>query len=124
MNRDGFTLIEVIVGMMILVVAVVALAGTTGFVGLQIRAADLRTDRSLARQQVIERLHATDFDTLDDVAKGSGVAHDGYTIWWDVSSLRWALKEVAVYTEGPGYRDGRYRTSIEDTVTVRIARPN
>ena len=124
MNRDGFTLVEVIVGMMILVIAAVALAGSTGYVGMQLQASDLRTNRMMARQQVIEELHAMQFDNVVNRAQGSATMRDGFSVWWDVSSLRWALKDVAIYTEGPGFRDGRFSGTLRDTVNVRIARPN
>jgi prepilin-type N-terminal cleavage/methylation domain-containing protein len=124
MNRGGFTLVEVIVGMLILSVGVIGLASSTGYVSLQLQAADLRTDRSMARQQVVESLHAMDFTALDDVDKASGETIGRFTVWWDVESLRWAIKEVDVYTEGPGFRNGHREASVRDTVTVRIARPN
>jgi prepilin-type N-terminal cleavage/methylation domain-containing protein len=124
MNREGFSLIEVIIGMMILVVAAVALAGSTGYVGMQLQASDLRTNRMMARQQVIEELSSTPFDNVLTVSQGSAVIRDGFTIWYDVSSLRWALKEIEVYTEGPGFRNGRFSGTLRDTVRVRIARPN
>ncbi|MEJ2504063.1 MAG: prepilin-type N-terminal cleavage/methylation domain-containing protein [Gemmatimonadota bacterium] len=124
MSRDGFTLVEVIIGMMILVIAAVALAGSTGYVGMQLQASDLRTNRQMARQQVIEELHAVPFDNVTTLAQGSATSRDGFDIWWDVSAVRWALKEVAVYTEGPGFSNGRFQRTVRDTVEVRIARPN
>lgn len=123
MNRDGFTLIEVIVALLIFAVAILALTSSTGFVGLQMQAADLRTERSVAQQQTLEEFRATDFDDILTVSKGSGNTLNGYQVWWDVRPLEWALKEIHVYTEGPGFRDGRRREGIQDTLVVRLARP-
>jgi prepilin-type N-terminal cleavage/methylation domain-containing protein len=123
MNRDGFTLIEVIVALLIFAVAILALTSSTGFVGLQMQAADLRTERSVARQQALEQLRAQDFDGILSAAKSMGHATNGYQVWWDVVDLQWALKEVRIYTEGPGFRDGRRQDVIEDTLVVRLARP-
>lgn len=123
MNRDGFTLIEVIVALLIFAVAILALTSSTGFVGLQMQAADLRTERSVARQQALEKLRAQDFDDILSATKGAGHDVNGYQVWWDVQSLQWALKEVRMYTEGPGFRDGRRQDSMEDTLVVRLARP-
>lgn len=122
MNRDGFTLVEMIIGMLIFAVGVLGLVGSTAFVSLQINAADMRTERSMARQQVVEELRTTDFDAVQTVAKASGTAVGDYTIWWDVSELDWALKQVTLYTEGPAFRDSRRTPAVVDTVNVRIAR--
>ncbi|NIP80991.1 MAG: prepilin-type N-terminal cleavage/methylation domain-containing protein, partial [Gemmatimonadetes bacterium] len=70
MNRDGFSLVEIIVGMLILVVGVLGLASSTGFVAMQIEAADLRTERTVAYQQVAERLRSADFDNVQSRAPG------------------------------------------------------
>lgn len=121
-NREGFSLIEIIVGMMIFVVAVLALASSTGFVAMQIQAADLRTERSVAYQQATERLHATDFDAIVTKAQGDAVTVGDYTVWWDVSSMDWSLKQVDLYTQGPAFRGGQRLPAVVDTVTIRIAR--
>lgn len=123
MNRDGFTLIEVIVGMLIFVVGVMALASTTGFVSLQLQAADLRTERNVAYQQITERLHATPFDSVRTRTQANATTAGAYSMWWDVDSLRWALKQVHVYSQGPAFREGRRHESVVDTLTFRIARP-
>lgn len=123
MNRDGFTMIEIVVGMMILVVGVLAMASTTGFVSMQMQVAELRTDRSVVQQQTMERLRGVDFDNLATVAKADGITVGDYTVWWRVDSLRWALKEVSVYTEGPGFHGGARQDGVVDTLRVRLARP-
>lgn len=122
-NREGFTLIEVMVAMVIFVVAILALASSTGFVGMQMQAADLRTERAAAQQQAVERLHAMEFEGLQSTAKGAGESLDDYTIWWQVRSVRWALKEVELYTEGPAFQGGKREAVVVDTLTFRIARP-
>lgn len=122
MNRDGFTLVELIVAMMIFMVGVLALASTTGFVGLQLRAADLRTERSLAHQQAMEEIRSKPFDDILTASKGAGAEIGDYTVWWDVNDVQWALKNVAVYTEGPGFRAGYRDPAVVDTITVRISR--
>lgn len=122
MNRDGFTLIEMMVGLLIFTIGVLALAGSTAFVTLQIGVADLRTERTMARQQVVEQLRSTDFEAVQSVAKASGAVVGDYTVWWDVAELDWALKQVTLYTEGPAFRDSRRTAGVMDTVNVRIPR--
>lgn len=124
MNRDGFTLIEVIVGMLIFMVGVLALAASTGFVSTQLQAADLRTERSIAYQQAVERLHSLDYDTeLVTRAPGDAVTMGDYQIWWEVAPVGWGLKEIDVISEGPGYQNGRLVPTVLDELTIRIARP-
>lgn len=123
MNRDGFSMIEVIVGMMIFVIGVLALASSTGFVAMQIEAADLRSERNAAVQTVTERMRAGDFDAITTRPAGDAIVAGSYAVWWDVTDLEWAHKEISLYMQGPGYRDGKVDRTIVDTTTVRLARP-
>ena len=123
MNRDGFSMIEVIVGMMIFVVGVLALASSTGFVAMQIEAADLRSERNVAVQTVTERMRAGDFDAISTRPAGDAVSAAGYSVWWDVTELEWAHKEITLYVQGPGYQHGKMHRGVVDTTTVRLARP-
>lgn len=123
MSRSGFSLIEVMVGMLIFAVGVLALSASTGYMGLQIRAADMRTERSVTFQQVSEQLQAKQFDEVVDLNESDAMVIGSYEAWWDVDSLSWALKEVSIFTEGPGFVDGQRADEVEDTLIVRIARP-
>lgn len=124
MNRDGFSLIEVMIGMLIFVVGVLALAATTGFVSVQLQAANLRSDRSIVNQQAAERLRAVDFETgVVDLAAADAIALGEYSVWWEVDEIDWDLREVAIISEGPAYREGQRQTAVVDTMTIRIARP-
>ena len=121
MNRNGFSLIEIIVGMLIFAVGVLALSASTGYVSLQLQSADLRTERNAAYQQVAEQLHAMQFDNV--VSQAPGVDVGEYSVSWSVQSLSWALKEIELYNEGPGFNGGRRVDSVTDTLIIRIARP-
>lgn len=123
MNRSGFSLIEVMVGMLIFVIGIMALAASTGFVSMQLLASDIRTERNVANQRVIEQLRALHFDSVQTRAAGSASTFGHYAMWWDVTTLRWQLKEVSIYSDGPGFQDGRRVESVTDTLVVRIARP-
>lgn len=121
-NRSGVGLIEVMIGMLVLTVGVLALAGSTTFVAVQLQAADLRTERQVARQQVFEELRAKPHDDVVSLAEGDAVDRGSYTLWWEVSDPSWSLKEVEVYTRGPSMRGGERRVEVVDTVRFRIAR--
>lgn len=122
MNRDGFSLIEVIVGMLIFVMGVLVLGVTTGFVSMALHSSDLRTERSVAHQRVAERLYAEDFDAVQTRAEGDAVTVGSYGVWWNVASLQYALKEVELISAGPAVVDGQRHPTVNDTVVFRIAR--
>lgn len=121
-NRDGFSLIEIIVGMLIFVMGVLVLGVTTGFVSMQLQSSDLRTERSVAHQRVAERLYAEDFDAVQTRTQGDAVTVGTYAVWWNVQSLQWSLKEVELISEGPAIVDGQRHPAVQDTVVFRIAR--
>ena len=73
MNRDGVGLIEVIIGILILAVGILAMAASTTFVQVQLWSADMRTERSVARQQVLEELRAAPFDSVATRAEADAV---------------------------------------------------
>lgn len=122
MNRDGVGLIEVIIGILILAVGILAMAASTTFVQVQLWSADMRTERSVARQQVLEELRSVPFDSVVTRAEADAVTRGNYTLWWDATSLRWELKEVEIYARGPAVRNGERETGVVDTMAFRIAR--
>ncbi|HUG41819.1 MAG TPA: prepilin-type N-terminal cleavage/methylation domain-containing protein, partial [Longimicrobiales bacterium] len=119
MNRDGFSLIEIIIGMLIFVMGVLVLGVSTGFVGMQLQSSDLRTERSVAHQRVAERLYAEDFDAVQTRAQGDAVTVGSYGVWWNVQSLQYALKEVELISAGPAIVDGQRHATVNDTVVFR-----
>ena len=122
MNRAGVGLIEVIIGMLILAVGVLAIAAATTFVQVQLWSADMRTERSVARQQVLEEMRAIHFDSIQTRAESDAVSRGEYELWWDVTSLNWSLKEVDLIARGSAVRNGERQTTFQDTMTFRIAR--
>lgn len=125
MNRQGVGLIEVIVGMLVMTVGVLALAGSTSFVAVQIQAADMRTERSVARQQVLEELRAQPHDDVlnSSLSEANAVTRGAYSVWWTASEVSWSLMELEMYTRGPSPRGPDRRNIVVDTVTYRLARP-
>jgi Tfp pilus assembly protein PilV len=123
MNRDGFSVIEVLIGLIILTFGVLALASSTGYISTQVRVADVRTERSTAYNAAAEELRAMDFDSVKDVTYANAHTISRYKVWWSVNSLHWALKNVTLYSEGPGFVGSRLSQVARDTLSIRIARP-
>ena len=120
-DRGGFTLVEVIIAVVILAVGLLGLAGTTGWVVRQTAFADATTERSAARQSVVESIRAT---PLDQVADGSRTV-DQFTITWTVTASTADSKTIEVVTVGPGLGSGggalpSMQDNISDTFTFQM----
>ena len=123
-NANGFTLVEIIVATMVLAVGMLAMAASTGYISAEIRNSTWNTQRTMAREEVIERLRATPFDNV--ATNATAVAIGRYNMTWTVSSVAGSqhLKQVIVIASGPAYRLGRgARTTVVDSVAVTLARP-
>lgn len=121
-SQAGFTLVEVIIAIVILAVGLLAMATTSIYATTQVRVAGLKTEQSLAVQEVVERLRAMPYRDVDDVAEGSAQQIGSFELWWDVSMESQYLKRIEIYTSGPGYRNnGGWVQEAVDTFTVDIA---
>ncbi|MBI4544080.1 MAG: prepilin-type N-terminal cleavage/methylation domain-containing protein [Gemmatimonadetes bacterium] len=121
--QPGFTLVEVMVALVVLTISMLALASTLGFLLMQVRNADVRSERAAALQQVIETLRATPYDNLQDRLETAPAVVGSFQIWWSVSTTSRDLKRIALYTRGPAYLAGEgWVRAAQDTFEVSIAR--
>ena len=122
-DREGFTLIEVLIAMVIMTVGLLAMAGLTAFITLQLRVSQMRAERMTALQQRIEWLRSTDYATLATRAKADADTAGDFIVWWNATSLGANLTELQLYTEGPGYlQDVGWSNEVQDTFIFTIAR--
>jgi hypothetical protein len=99
-----------------------ALATTSIFATTQVKIADLKTERSLAVQEVVEQLRAGPWTAVSNRALSNGTTAGSYRVWWRVTPINANLRRVDVFTRGPGYISGEGWTSMDtDTFTVEIA---
>lgn len=123
MNRQGVGLIEVIIAMFVLTVGVLALAGSTSYVAVQIEGSDMRTERHVARQQVFEELLTKPYEEAQvSLSEANALTRGEYSVWWTSTDIDWALLEVELYTRGPSPKGAGRRNIVVDTVHYRIAR--
>ena len=120
--REGFTIVEVLIAIVILAVGMLALATTSIFATTQVKVADLKTEQSLAVQEAVEQLRAGPYASVVSRPFSNAVVAGSYRVWWGVNQLNPNLRRVNVFTQGPGYISGRGWTSVDtDTFTVEIA---
>lgn len=119
---NGFSLVEVMVAMIILTVGMLAMAASSGYIAAEINNATWNTQRSMAREQIVEQLKATPFDSVLTTTAPQQVGR--YSMTWQVAQIGAALKQVQVVASGPGYRMGRgTRSTVVDTIVVSVVRP-
>lgn len=122
-SREGFSLVELMVAVIILAFGVLGMAGTTMYVVRQVTAADLETERSAALQSGLERIRAIPFDSL---AAGSDSVGE-YAISWEIVNQTKQAAEVDLITVGPGSAGSqggmaKIRKDVTDTFTITVIR--
>lgn len=123
-NREGFSLVEVIVAMVILTFGMLAMAASTGYISGQMRSAAFDTKRNIARQQVIEQLRGTFFASI--ATNSTGLSVGPYTVTWSVTSSTAATKDLNIITSGPAYGRSSSKATMAtavDTARVVITSP-
>jgi prepilin-type N-terminal cleavage/methylation domain-containing protein len=122
-SKDGFTLIEVMVSMVILVFGVLALGGTTMYVMRQVNVSDLWTERVAAVQSVVERVKAQPYDTVANGVDTLGA----FAVEWRSWTEGARSKGVEVVSTGPGLVSTANGPMIDpavvDTLYYQVVRP-
>ncbi len=122
-GRDGFSVVEVIIAMVVLSFGVLAMAAMSSHLLMQIRIADSQTERAAAVQQVVEQLRAMPYETLQTRESGSAGTIGSFDIEWERRTTDANLTRIDVYTTGPGYRSGEgWLLERQDTFLISLAR--
>lgn len=113
-RRSGFTIVEVLVAVMILVVGLLALVGTGGLVTKMLTRGTRSGRGAFFAQERLEILRATPCASL---ASGSNTRGGGYTLAWTITTLTGGTarraRVVATYTAARA-------TARADTVEATI----
>ena len=117
-------MVEVVIAVVVLAVGVLGLAGTTAYIARQVTLGEVMTDRAVALQNVIERIHAAPFDSVRAGADSVGA----FVLSWSSVQETSQSRMVSVVTVGPGVEAsaaGRGRTlgsRVIDTFSFRVIR--
>jgi Tfp pilus assembly protein PilV len=121
-SSSGYMMVEVVIAVVILAVGVLGLAGTTAFIARQVTLGEVMTDRAVALQTIVERIHATPFDSVDAGSDSMGA----FMLTWSSVPETSQSRMVSIVTVGPGVESpasGRGRTlgsAVADTFSFRV----
>jgi prepilin-type N-terminal cleavage/methylation domain-containing protein len=108
----GVSLLEILIGLSIFAIALLALAAAGGVAARQVAMGRSEMHRWAAIQQQVESIVATGYDS---VSAGSAVVQ-GYPMSWTVSGVK--PKRVQIITQRKNYA----HQTVEDTVVVSLTR--
>jgi len=119
----GFSLVEVMIALVILVFGLVSLAQASVLMVNQVNVSDVRTERVVARYTAVEQLRALPFN---NVTGGTTTVGD-FSMSWRVTGSTPNSRLIEMVTSGPGTRAGTnppvVTTGVVDTISFRIIRP-
>ena len=120
--QDGFSLVEIIVAIMVLSFGLLAMAASTGYVFAELRNNTFSTQRTLAKQEMVEQLRGMFWADIPSAATTTTIGR--FTLTYSATTPTNTIKRVTIITRGPAYRAGRGTyTTVSDTTRVEIMRP-
>jgi Tfp pilus assembly protein PilV len=114
-----------VIAVIILAFGVLGLAGTTALVVRQVTLADVNTERAAALQTVVERIRATNTNTITAGSQTIG----SFAVSWAITDSTSLSRTVRVITTGPGLRKDSAAvvpmlgSTVADTFTMVVLRP-
>ena len=120
-SQAGFSLVELVMAIFVLAFGVVGLATTTFNVTRQLTLAEVTTARAAVVQSVMERIHATAFDSIGE----GGDTIGPMMVSWTVTDSTAQTKALRIVTVGPGRASMSQSLSsaVSDTATYTVLRP-
>ena len=127
--RNGFTVIEIIISVLVLTVGVLGMAGTTAYVVRQVSLAEVTSKRAQALASVVERVRGAGFDSIQSGSANSGSDSVGiFEVAWTSAADGSRSMMVTIVIVGPGLTSITnsapiLSNSVSDTFTYRVIRP-
>ncbi len=127
--REGFSIVELIVALVILTAGLLAMASASGFSTLAVQIASARTLRAAAVASEVEALRAqastnTGFNNLSSKAQASADVINGYSVWYEVAPATNAAT-VTLHSVGRSYviKKG-WQLSVQEDFVESVVRPS
>lgn len=122
--REGFSLVEIVVAMMILTVGILAMGVSSSFILNQVRASQLSSERVAAVRDAAETLRAVPWASLATECANTTFEMDPYTVECSVLAPQSSntLQVLQLVSEGPGFQAMRMQPAVSDTFVISIAR--
>ncbi len=128
--REGFSIVELIVALVILTAGLLAMASASGFSTLAVQIASARTLRAAAVASEVETLRAqastnTGFTSLSSKAQASADNINGYSVWYEVAPPTNNAVTVTLHTLGRSYviKKG-WQLSVQEDFVESVVRPS
>lgn len=117
-GEGGFGLVEALVAAVVLAVGLLAVGGIALSVAAQTRRAAIRTDQTLAGQQILEATVNQSFDQIGSGSQDTTLTVGGrdYTVSRYVTAAGFRTKQVEIVVSGAG-------DVGEDTLRTTVRRP-
>ncbi len=122
-SSAGFTLIEVMIALVVTSICLLGLASSTVTALQLVKLSDIESERGFARQEMVETVRSTPFDSLSSHGDSVGVYRVRY--WMLNHPTDPDAKRVFVVTRGPGKVRGtlgQYSGTVYDTLTMLVTR--
>ncbi len=127
--NPGFSTVEVILGLLILSVAILAMGASTSRAMAQIQASEFRTERMEAVRAASESLRASAStpegwaNLADECATDPYVSTGNFDVTCVVSAAG-EVTRVMLITDGPAFIGGSFRQSVRDSLfSISLGKP-
>ncbi len=126
-TRQGFSIVELIIALVILTAGLLAMASASGFSTLSVQLASSRTTRAAAVASEIESVRAqantvAGFNALSSKAQSAADTLDGYTLWYNVANGN-NSKTITVFSLGRSYVLRKGWQTVQQSFTAAIVKP-
>lgn len=122
-TRDGFSLVELIVALVILSVGILSMGASTGYIMNQIRLSELRSERMAAVRQAAEIVRGHAWTEVGQLCADSTFRLEQFEVSCRVTTPSTTLQRVQLVSTGPGYEGGRFVQGVVETFAISLAQP-
>lgn len=125
--REGFSLVELMVALVILTAGMLAMASASGFSSLSVQIAGNRTARAMAVSAEIEKIRsqaaASNWSSIATKTAASADTVDGFAIWYTVDRPSPHIMAITITSSGYGYVPRHGFRTVQETFTTKIVKP-